>query len=418
MYPLYTFATKRVSSTLDKQYSILATFFHEYRYGKVIGGVERRFIELSKAFTKKGIRVYAIEYEPSIGQNFNAEYTPVSINRPKARGAFSELVKIFKLSVHVLITCRRYQCKILYATSSTYLNVLPAYIASRLCRLPLVIVFHSYPYGKMENPLVALNNYIKKGNSIRSSFVKAIIEYLRNSAYRSASICFTVSNSTRTDLLRAFRPKRIVTSGNGVSHEWFVEPNREKTYDACYVGRVSPRKGIDFLLQVWKQVVQEKPEATLLIIGGGESQTYVDTCKKIARKLGLTRNVIFTGFLDDDRLRSFLASSRIFVSASAREGFGLTIIEAMALRVPCILPMLPSLQENFSRCAILVDGRDPKRWAEIILSCLKDGKLMAELSSSGYELSRQYSWKAVADIESSEMLELIIPIISSSKQFE
>jgi len=107
MYPLYTFATKRVSSTLDKQYSILATFFHEYRYGKVIGGVERRFIELSKAFTKKGIRVYAIEYEPSIGRNFNAEYISIAIDRPRPKGPFSELVKIFKLSKFKTFSCSR-----------------------------------------------------------------------------------------------------------------------------------------------------------------------------------------------------------------------------------------------------------------------------------------------------------------------
>jgi glycosyltransferase involved in cell wall biosynthesis len=393
---------------LNKEYSILATFFHEYSYGKVIGGVERRFVELSKAFTKKGIKVYAIEYEPSIGRNFNAEYISIAIDRPRPKGPFSELVKIFKLSLHVLIACRRHQCKILYATSSVYLNVLPAYIASRLCRLPLVIVFHSYPYGKMENPLISLKSHIQKGNSVMSGFVKVIIEYLRNSAYRSACICFTVSNSTRTDLLRAFRPKRIITSGNGISNEWFVELNREKKYDACYVGRLSPRKGIDFLLHVWKQVVQEKPEATLLIIGGGESQTYIDTCKKITKELGLTKNVVFTGFLDDEVLRSYLSSSRLFITTSSREGFGLTIVEAMALRVPCILPTLPSLRENFSRCAILVDGRDPKKWADVILSCLNDGKLLAELSSSGYELSRQYSWKAVADAESSEMIKLII----------
>jgi glycosyltransferase involved in cell wall biosynthesis len=385
---------------------ILATFFHDYRYGKVIGGVERRFIELSKAYKKMGVSMYAVEYEPSLGRVFGAGYISLPVDHPRTKGFLGELLKLLKLSIYVLMACRRYQCGVLYASSSVYLNVLPAYIASRICRLPLVIVFHSYPYARMEAPLSSLKTSIRNGKSVRSSLVQMIIEYFRNRAYKGASICFTVSNSTRLELLKGFRPKAICTSGNGISKEWFANILNERRYDACYVGRLSPRKGIDFLLQVWKQVVLERPSATLLIIGGGESQSYMNTCRKITDELNIGRNVIFAGFLDDENLRASLSSSRLFITASTREGFGLTIIEAMALRVPCVLPMLPALRENFSHCAVFVDGRDPRKWAQVVLKILKDGKALKQLSDVAYDFSKKYSWDAVADKEVREIKKL------------
>src|SRR5438128_1930481 len=102
----------------------------------------------------------------------------------------------------------------------------------------------------------------------------------------------------------------------------------QKTYDAAFLGRLHPQKGVDVLLNAWRQVSDEVPSAKLLIIGGGHEH-HVKRYREQIRTLNLEKNVQMAGFVSDETLLvKMLNSSRIFVFPSRYEGFALAVAEA------------------------------------------------------------------------------------------
>ncbi|MEM0117515.1 MAG: glycosyltransferase family 4 protein [Conexivisphaerales archaeon] len=377
---------------------LMATFFHDYQYGKVLGGVERRFVELSNEFKKRKIKAFAVEYEPSLSKAMKVGYISITVKRKSGRNIL-ELVQIFRLGLLTALACRKSKCNVIYSTSSVYTNLITAYFASKICRIPFVVVFHSFPYQNSSSILKDSIRVVRGMLGGSEAFTQAIINLLRNRAFASTKACLTVSKATKDRLVCSFRPRLVLTTGNGISGEWFMDIKTEKIYDGCYVGRISPRKRIDFLLRIWKSVVEEKRDAKLVIVGGAESQRYFNHCLDIVKQLGLQDNVTFTGFVEDSVLRDILASSKTFITTSEREGFGLAILEAMALKVPCILPSLPALKENFKNCALFVGSDEPSEWSKAVLSLLYDRAKSQSISERAYLNALKYSWDSVADKE-------------------
>jgi glycosyltransferase involved in cell wall biosynthesis len=391
---------------MEMEVKILATFFHDYQYGKVLGGVERRFIEISKELRKKGFTTFAVEYKPSLSLKLDAGYFSVGMDRLFRGKFFGEMSTLFKLSLMVIRACKALGCNIVYSTSSDFANVIPAYFASKFCKIPFVIVFHSFPSESssiiMKNPKSLLKNILQRGHTL-----DFIMNFLRYRAFLNADYIFTVSNYTKNQVLSSFVPKGILNSGNGISNEWFTNAEIPKMYEACYVGRISPRKRIELLLYSWKEVIAKIPSAKLVIAGGYENRDYATKCYSITEKLCLTNNVIFTGFIDDVAVRNIMISSRIFISTSAKEGFGLSILEAMSQKLPCILPALPSLMENFSNCALFVEGEEPRNWAERVVDLLLNEEKANAIARNAFINAQKYSWDVVASREADVLDKLV-----------
>lgn len=394
------------------QVKALAVFLHDYQYGKALGGVERRFVEVSKVLRSMQVRMYALEYEPSLSSSLNTGYIPLILERRRQRSYLGELILVIQLSLIVYRVCKRLGCSLIYSPSSVYLQTIPAYVASKFLRVPHIIIFHSYPYGKPSTLFGILRRELRKGHSLKRSLLNTIIEFLRFTAYKQADACLAVSRSTMRQILSSFKPKRAAISGNGVGKEWLSEiSNCPKIYDACFVGRVSPRKGIELLIFAWKKVTNEIPGVKLVVVGGGESQKYIQGCLSLVDKLNLSSCVTFTGFLSDLQVRQILASSKIFVMPSSREGFGLSVVEAMALGIPCILSHLPSFEEIFGDCAMLVRSREPEEWGRAITNLLNDEVARNRLSKLGQNVAARYRWENVGRIEA----DIIMRLVNSSQ---
>ncbi len=110
-------------------------------------------------------------------------------------------------------------------------------------------------------------------------------------------------------------------------------------FNAVFVGRLCPDKGIDVLLQAWKALAQYKPPARLLFVGGQEDHDY----PAMARELGLEKLVHFAGYQTD--VRPWLASARLLVLPSRREGAGFILLEAMASGLPVVATHLECIAE-------------------------------------------------------------------------
>jgi glycosyltransferase involved in cell wall biosynthesis len=190
--------------------------------------------------------------------------------------------------------------------------------------------------------------------------------------------------------------KHSTLSANGVGDDWFVTPSLEKRFDAVFVGRVSSLKGVYTLLTAWKQVVTRFENAKLLIIGPANHEDE----KKVGHlinHLSISHSVFVKGFVQDDKeLRTLMSSSRVFVSPSRREGFGLAVAEAMAVGLPCVLSDIPAFVQIFGKVALLVPVDDSDALARGILSLLEDSITAGVLAKRGQDLARSMRWEDVA----------------------
>jgi len=96
-----------------------------------------------------------------------------------------------------------------------------------------------------------------------------------------------------------------------------------------YVGRVSPEKDLDILIDAYRQVYNKYRDKIVLIITG--EGPYLDKCKN-----NFPKDTIFTGFKKGKELAQIYASSDIFVFPSSTETFGNVVLEAMASGIPVI----------------------------------------------------------------------------------
>ncbi len=119
------------------------------------------------------------------------------------------------------------------------------------------------------------------------------------------------------------------------------------SYDAVWMARIHPSKGVSDLLRIWKQVVKTHPKRTLAIIGTGERQ-YIDELEKSISDEKLNDSVNYLGYQSDEKAFGMIAASSLFLHTSHEEGFGLTIGEVLLCGTPVLSYDLPVFREVYS----------------------------------------------------------------------
>jgi glycosyltransferase involved in cell wall biosynthesis len=165
---------------------------------------------------------------------------------------------------------------------------------------------------------------------IRSLFWNRLFLPFEKRTYRLAASIVCVSEDTKRILVEHYgiSPEKITVIHNAVDTGKFYPLNVPKHRNTLlYVGRVDKRKGIEFLIRSMTFVREQVPDALLLVGGTGG---YLGKMKSLVSRLRLDRNVTFLGFVPDDQLNLLYNQAQCVVVPSIFEGFGITVIEALA----------------------------------------------------------------------------------------
>ena len=137
------------------------------------------------------------------------------------------------------------------------------------------------------------------------------------------------------------------------------------------------------------RVIKELPKAKLILIGKGP---LLKLYKKMSISLGLKQNVTFLGFVKDDVLLKFYASSDLFVFPSELEGFGQVILEAMASGTPIICANKPPMSEIIETGGITFKLNDSMDLSKKIIYLLNNQKELAKLRDNALNVVKKYDW--------------------------
>ncbi len=149
------------------------------------------------------------------------------------------------------------------------------------------------------------------------------------------------------------------------------------------VGRLSPVKGHNFLIEAFASAVSRQPAMRLLIIGEGPEKK---SLAEQVRLSGLGDKVFFTGG-KDKALESFFSIMDVFCLASVSEGLGFSLMEAMAAGRPCVASDIGGLSEliDNGENGLLVPARDPGALGGAILRLSGDENLRKRIAKKARE---------------------------------
>ncbi len=147
------------------------------------------------------------------------------------------------------------------------------------------------------------------------------------------------------------------------------------------VARLEAEKGHRVLLEAWPAVVAVEPEARLAIVGEGSAASEL---REVARSLGIATSVIFTGRRDD--VSALTADLTVSALPSLREAQGISILEAMARRVPVVATAVGGIPEVITDGidGLLVPPEDPAALAAAISRLLADPALRERIGEAGF----------------------------------
>ena len=237
-----------------------------------------------------------------------------------------------------------------------------AYLAARICKIPIVV------------------------------HIRQQIESVRIKQYwlQKPDYIFPVSKDIERVLLAAgIEADRVGLAYSGIDTNHFYSlTSRDKLFhrygleeNQIIIGTVAnlfPRKGYEYLIEALAEVKGIFPEICCFIVGEGKD-SYRKQLVSLVEEKGLCSQVIFTGFQKD--VYEYLNAFDVFVLPSLMEGFGIALLEAMAMSKPIVASSVGGVSEVITdgKTGLLVPSKNAKALADAIIRLLRDESLRHRL---------------------------------------
>lgn len=213
----------------------------------------------------------------------------------------------------------------------------------------------------------------------------------------------TVSEFSRQELARYLKmdAARITVIPLGHEHLLRIAPqpevlerlNLKPGEYILAVGSANPNKNFRGLLQAFAALRQrdcDEAKRMKLVIAGAVGE------RIFSEAVGQQENVAQTGYVTDGELRALYENSSSFVFPSFYEGFGLPMLEAMALGCPVLSSNAASLPALGEGAALFFDPTSSEQMANTIERAATDADLRRKLSESGKQRAHEFQWKETA----------------------
>ena len=208
------------------------------------------------------------------------------------------------------------------------------------------------------------------------------------------------SNQSKADVIEELKvnEENIDVVLNGIDLDSFTRDERveQKPYRIITTASADvPLKGLKFLIEAMTEIIEEIPEAHLMVLGRAKKEG--DIAKQISR-LNLEEKISFRSGLSQSEVVSLYASSHICVIPSLYEGFGFGAGEAMACGLPLISTQSGGLKEVIGQDAVIIEARSSKAIVKAVKDLFSNKDKQLALSIAGRKrMENEFNWMKAAE---------------------
>ena len=368
-------------------------------YPPFINGVSTSVEMLKNALEKKNHEVYLVTVnDSSIKYDYDEENRILKIPSIPIGLYDYRLSRIYSLKMINLI--KSWNLDVIHSHTELGIGICARLVAKQF-NIPLIHTYHTMYKD--------YTHYVTHGHFDKSS--KKIVEYLTKFyCDTTATELIVPTNKTYRLFKENYKfEKNIHIIPTGIEVDRFFKENvNKKEVDRLrknlslskrdtviiFVGRLAQEKNIEFLLNAEKKIINNHSNIKLLIVGDGPDK---EKLEMFSRKLGIEKNVIFTGKVAWDDMPVYYQLANFFATASKTETQGLTVIEAMAAGITpiCIRDeaFLTAITDNLN--GFIFDNID--EYVEIILKLEKNKQERAKISGQARIQAEHFSSAQFAD---------------------
>lgn len=290
-------------------------------------------------------------------------------------------------------------------------HILPRGVRQVAGRAKIVVTLHDLVW--LDHPHESQPTWLA-AESIRA-FARLAIPY----ALKTADHVISVSEPTARRARRWLEPARYTTISHGVSGAFFEPaspPPPEllgsmppETPYIVAIGNAKPYKNLDRLIDAFARARADLGGAKLVLIGD---------CAALGGAIawsGAGEDIIRTGILDDIDLRRVLGHARCFVFPSLVEGFGLPILEAMAMGIPTIVSDLEPMRSIADDAALPFDPYHTGELAQALVKLLRNDDAHQRYAHAARQRAAQFTWPQTAR-QTLAVYEKLLPAGSSRRR--
>ena len=226
---------------------------------------------------------------------------------------------------------------------------------------------------------------------------------IRMDAVLRAAAAIVANSQATLDELKAFAdsrslplpPSAVAHLASGISQEAVQVPPPHRSPYFVMLGTIEPRKNHFMMLHIWRSLVERLGHAAvphLVIIGqrGWECENAVDLLERCEALKGMVTEL---PSCSDSELASWLGNARALLFPSMTEGYGLPLVEALALRTPVIASDLPVFREIAGNVPDYLDPLDGLGWQEIIEDYSRPDSMLRAAQMDRLENFSPPTWK-------------------------
>ncbi len=232
-----------------------------------------------------------------------------------------------------------------------------------------------------------------------------------------ASRIITVSEYTKSDIVQQFNchPSRIEVACNGCDPVFHPLDNAEKLEIRqefshgkpyfIFIGAIHPRKNVHNLIKAFSLFkTATNSDYKLLLVGRFAWNT--GEVKEAYDLSDFKKDIIFTGFVPDEKVPLLMGAALALTYVSQFEGFGIPLLEAMHCEIPIITSNVSSLPQVAGRAALYVHPKQISQIARAMEQLFNSPQLCSDLVEEGKEQRTKFTWEKAASVVYNTIIEV------------
>lgn len=360
---------------------------------EALGGGDRIFIELAKRWKNKvKVSIITSLEGKEMCENYGlkeAKFIYMDV-KSKSENTLRVYSKRFFKGIPFSLKFKLPQGSFVYSTSNFITDAFPCFI------LKLKNKDAKWIAAYLLEPPNPFFGYDEAKTKIRLSF-KNFVFYFQDkiSKFLINKFADYIYVTSIPDVKKFVNKKRekekviVIKGGIDLKTSNKIKNKTKPEFDAVFIGRLHQQKGVLELIDIWKFVLEKKPEAKLAIIGNGPLENKV---KEKIKKYKLEKNIKLFGFKDGIEKIKIFKNSKIVLHPALYDSGGMAACEAMACKLPGVSYDLEALKTYYPKGMLKTKTGDKKEFAENILLLLENKKLYEKLKKDAYGLAKEWDW--------------------------